>query len=146
MSCQTCRVLVGRDIIHPNNECPQANSFLCRRCHTRGHITRNCTELWPQWERPTTYEELIPPDIKRRYGIQTNTQLNFRGRNRGDPGTEQELNDVNEIVIPEDYNLLNEFAIKNKIKVEKVTKPSLDKCIEAIQQWGVLRGYRIVIQ
>lgn len=136
---------MGLTIAHPNNECPQAKSFLCRRCHCRGHLTRNCTEQWPQWERPTTYEELIPPDVKLRYKIHTHTPLIFSEK-RGSSGTESELHDVNEISIPEDYNLLNEFAIKHKIKVEKVTKPSLDKCIEAIKSWGISNGFRIVIQ
>lgn len=145
MVCPNCSVLTGRQITHPNDECPQAASFLCRRCHCRGHLTRNCTEMWPQWERPTTYEELIPPDIKMRYGIRTHTLLTFEEK-RGAPGTEQELHDSNEIVIPEDYIQLNEFAIKNKIKVEKVTKPSLDKCIEAIKSWGISHGFRIVIR
>ena len=145
MVCKNCQVFIGKDIIHPNDECPHASSFLCRRCHVRGHLTRNCTENWPQWERPTTFEELIPSDIKLRYGITTSTPICYP-KARGEPGTEVELNDINEIVIPEDYNLLNDFAIKNKIKVEKVTKPSLEKCIVAIKHWGVSHGYRIVIR
>lgn len=144
MVCQNCKVFLAKDVLHPNDECPHASSFLCRRCHARGHLTRNCTENWSQWERPTTIEELIPSDIKLRWGITTFTPIHF-SKARGEPGTEAELNDINEIFIPEDYNLLNDFAIKNKIKVEKVTKPSLEKCILAIKQWGVAHGFRIII-
>jgi hypothetical protein len=153
MVCSGCKVLTGRDIIHADNECPQAYSFLCRRCHHRGHLTRHCPDKrWPQWERPATYEELIPVDVKIRLGIHTHTPLPFSSE-RGDLGTEQELNNVNEITIPTDYTDLLKFMNKNsEIKQhlpppkdgKSNTKPAEESLIAAIKKWGVLHGYRIV--
>ena len=143
MSCPSCKVLTGRDIAHANNECPQAHSFLCRRCNTRGHMTRYCKENWPQWERPTTLEELIPPDIKMRYGITTHTQIIFPTK-RGDPGTDREMDRINEIYIPTNYNELMKFKELHGITVETVTKYKEENVIAAIKKWGVSHGYRII--
>ena len=143
MGCPGCKVLTGRDIVHPDNACPQAYSFLCRRCHHHGHMTRHCTDEWPQWERPTTLEELIPPDVKLRYGITTQTEICFKQK-RGEPGTEREMNNINEIYIPTNYNELTKFAKMNNIDVETVTKYKEENIIAAIKNWGIQHGYRII--
>jgi hypothetical protein len=145
MQCVNCKKLKGHSIIHTNNECPLAKSILCRRCHHRGHLTSTCIENWAQWERPTTLEELIPADIRKRYGIISHTVLEFP-KPRGSEGTDIELGDINEIVIPDDYKLLKDFIESRNIKVEKVTKPSYQDCIKAISSWGITHGYRIVIK
>ena len=144
MVCASCKVLTGREITHANNECDQANSFLCKRCHTRGHLTRHCKAQWSNWERPTCLEELISPDIRMRYGIDSQTPIKYKIK-RGDPGTETELGDSNEITISSDYTELLKFAKKHNINVdESDTKPSAKHLIVAITKWGVARGYRIV--
>jgi len=143
MACPNCKVSTGRELSHSNGECPQAVSFLCRRCNTRGHMTRHCKESWPQWERPTTLEELIPPDIRIRYGITTHTPIVY-DTNRGDPGTERELERINEICIPSDYNELIKFTKKYNMNVETVTKPPKENLVAAIKTWGLSHGYRIV--
>ena len=104
-----------------------------------------CTEAWPQWERPTTLEELIPADLKLRFGIATHTPLTFNYP-RGMEGSETELGDINEIEIPENYADLKRFIDRHKIKVEKVTKESHAACMKAVKAWGVTRGYRIVVR
>lgn len=143
MVCAGCKVLTGQEVTHPNKECPQAYSFLCRRCNHRGHMTRHCTEEWPQWERPTTLEELIPADVRIRYNIQTHTEIRFEAA-RGHAGTEREMEGRNEICIPSEYNDLIEFTKKHNMDVETVTKPPKVNLVSAIKHWGVLHGYRIV--
>ena len=147
MFCAGCKVLTGREVTHPNDECPQSYSFLCRRCHHRGHLTRHCPDKrWPHWERPTTIEELIAPDIKMRYGIHTHTPIQFSSE-RGAQGTEQELNSVNEIAIPTEYSDLLKFMNKYpeiKKHLPPSTKQKEESLISAIKHWGVLHGYRIV--
>ncbi len=105
----------------------------------------HCSDRWSHWERPTTLEELIPVDVRMRYGIQTHTRLEF-DKPRGADGTEKELHSCAEIIIPEDYSDLKEFVERHKISVEKKTKESRMACIKAIQEWGVSHGYRIVMQ
>jgi hypothetical protein len=135
----------GLSIVHGDNGCPLSKSILCRRCHNKGHMTMHCSDRWSHWERPTTLEELIPVDVRMRYGIQTHTRLEF-DKPRGADGTEKELHSCAEIIIPEDYSDLKEFVERHKISVEKKTKESRMACIKAIQEWGVSHGYRIVMQ
>ncbi len=143
--CAICQKFKGKPVIHNDDGCPLSSSILCRRCHHRGHLTAQCSENWPQWERPTSLEELIPADVRKRYGIITHTPLSFPNP-RGEPGSENELGSINEVVIPDDYGQLKEFIDTHKIKVEKVTKESRSNCMKAVIAWGVSRGYRIVMK
>jgi hypothetical protein len=145
MSCTICQKFKGKSIVHGSDGCPLSHSILCRRCHHRGHLTSHCSEKWPQWERPTTLEELIPADIRKRYGIISHTSLSFP-KSRGEPGTETELSSINEVIIPDDYNQLKEFIDTHNIKVEKVTKESRSNCMKAVIAWGIHHGYRIVMK
>jgi hypothetical protein len=144
MSCAICKKFKGKEIFHDDG-CPLGKSVLCRRCHHRGHFTSDCTEDWPQWERPTSLEELIPSDVRKRYGIITHTPISFPVP-RGAPGTDVELSAINEVVIPDDYSQLKEFIDTHKIKVEKITKESRFNCMKAIAAWGVSHGYRVVMK
>lgn len=144
--CKLCLKYIGLAVIHGETGCEFASSVLCRRCHHRGHLSSMCTEAWPQWERPTTLEELIPVDLKLRFGIATHTPLAF-SYERGIEGSETELSDINEIEIPENYIALKEFIDKYNIDgVAKKTKESRAACIEAIKKWAVRRGYRIIMR
>jgi len=153
MTCSNCRILTGRTIAHTDGKCPQVDSFLCRRCHCRGHLTRNCPEeRYPQWERPTTLEELISPDLRARYGIQTITPFQSwhslkRGEKTDEHDTLVELNTINEILIPREFKKLSEFAKERGIVVvTQTTKPSTEGLVDSIIDWGRERGYRILIQ
>ncbi len=97
----------------------------------------------PQWERPTSLEELIPADIRLRYGINTHTPVKFQA-----PRSVDELPDINKLVIPEtsNYKELGEFLESHNIKVDKVTKDSREDRINAAKAWGVAHGYRVVQQ
>ena len=106
-------------------------------------MTRHCTEEFPEWERPTTLEELIPPDVKLRYGITSQTVMTF-ALDRGVNGTEREMDRINEVVMPTEYNDLIKFTKKHNMNVETVTKPPKENLVAAIKNWGVQHGYRIV--
>jgi hypothetical protein len=101
-----------------------------------------CTESWAHWERPSTLEELIPADLRLRYGITTATPTSF-ATPRGESSLD-ELSAKNTLVVPEDYNELLKFVELHKIKVDKVTKPKSDECFKAIKAWAVSRGCRVV--
>ena len=143
--CKNCMKYKGISIIHEDGLCAMAATILCRLCNHRGHLTSQCTAAWPQWERPTSLEELIAPDIRHRYGIISHTPIAF-GTERGAEGTERELAAINEIVIPDDYTQLKEFIERHKIKVEKVTKESLTNCRKAVKNWAISRGHRVVMK
>jgi hypothetical protein len=106
-------------------------------------MTSTCGEQWPQWERPTSLEELIPADVRSRYGIHTSTPIDYQTERKDD------MNDINTVIIPDPYikggyEELKTFIEKRKIKVDKVTKESAKKCLEAVYTWGVQNGYRIM--
>jgi hypothetical protein len=143
MSCSTCKKWTGRTLVH--EICPLAASMLCKRCLQRGHLTEACTEGRTEWERPSYIEELIPYDVRQRWGLTSMTPITFP-LPRGAAGTEKEIASINTIVIPEEYTDLKEFIKEHKIKVEKVTKESKSDCIKAIKAWASTRGYRAIME
>lgn len=138
--CITCKKYTGRSIFH--EACPLAQSVLCRRCLQRGHLTEACTEGRVEWERPTCLEDLIPYDVRQRWGISSSTPISFPSA-RGAPGTETEISPINTITIPEEYSDIKDFIKEHKIKVAgSKTKESKIDCIKAIRLWANTHGYR----
>jgi hypothetical protein len=149
-SCATCKKYTGRIVCHDENGCPLKVSLLCRRCHHRGHLASQCTHGISNWERPTTLEELIPSDVRLRYGINTHTRVEFAAE-RGAPGTESEHPLIRTEIIPDDYTQKNDFVKRHKIPVEKTSnengksyKPTEIACEKAICEWAVRNGIRII--
>lgn len=144
-SCAICLKYTGVSVIHGDSGCELSASILCRRCHHRGHLTTMCTYGAAHWERPTTLEELIPHDVRNRYGITTSTRLEFAAP-RCTPEAESEIATVNTITIQDDYTQLNEFAKKHKIVVPNMkTKKAEAAILSAIKDWAIHRGIRIVV-
>jgi len=114
--------------------------MLCKRCYQRGHSTDVCTEGASAWERPTCLEDLIPYDVRQRWGLHTTTPIAFYKR------SESEIAEINTYVIPEEYSDLKEFIRAHKIEVAKVTKESKNECIKAIRTWATMRGYRCIME
>jgi len=142
MACKICKLYLGVTRTHPTGECPQGGSVLCTCCRERGHATADCPDTWAHWERPKTLEELIPPDIRRRYNITSHTPIVY-DTPRSLPEREDELGEINTLEILDDYAVLNKFVETHDIKVEKVTKPSREKFLEAILAWAAAHGKRI---
>ena len=143
MSCLTCKKYTGRFITH--DCCPLAQSMICKRCMQRGHMTDACNEGQVSWERPTCLEELIPYDVRQRWGLHTMTPITFL-LPRGAEGTESEIPTINTITIPEEYSDLKEFIREHKIEVAKVTKESKTECIKAIKAWAGRSGFRTIME
>ena len=70
MPCDTCLLWTGRHVEHA--ECPIKADLVCRRCCGSGHTTSEC-DFAPEIH-PTHLEELIPHDVRERYGITTRTE------------------------------------------------------------------------
>jgi len=138
--CRLCLKYRGESISHGPDGCDLGKSTLCRRCHHRGHLSVDCTASHPQWERPTTLEELIPLDIRLQYKIATHTPIQYSSSER----ELSELPDINTIAVPDEFDGLSKFVESHGIKVEKVTKPSKKALLKAIKKWGVAHGYRII--
>jgi hypothetical protein len=131
---------------HKTDACALKSMLLCRRCHTRGHLTTACTEDWSHWERPTCMEELIPQHIKLRYGITTKTPITFDYPRTisHSPENAYEFHPINHIVIPKSYDDVKAMVKRFNIKVPGNTKPSQEACVQAIQDWAKATG-RIIV-
>jgi hypothetical protein len=104
-------------------------------------LTRDCTAT-VSCEIPTTLEELIPADIRLKYGINTHTTYNAKYN------SEDIVPDINKITIPEDasYAELGRILEMYKIKVtDKITKETTAARLEALHEWAIARGYRIIM-
>jgi hypothetical protein len=142
MVCNLCLTYLGKTVTHDGGGCEFGASTLCRRCHTRGHLTRDCSTAAP-YEIPTTLEELIPADIRLKYGITTHTVFKPKF---ADP--EDRIPDINRIEIPADpsYAELGAILEMYKIKVtDKVTKEPTAARMDALHKWATSHGYRIVM-
>ena len=123
---------------HVREACPVIPTLLCRRCRCRGHSTKDCDSGWPNWERPTTLEELIPPDVQQRWNIQTMTELVF-DYERGEPGSDCELK--REVKVSSNDKELRKFMKENEID----TTSARDENLSRIRDWAARRGFRLRI-
>ena len=60
--------------IHPDGVCPVRESFWCSQCACYGHQAAECDEIKHVW-RPQYLEDLIPADVRTRWGITTETPI-----------------------------------------------------------------------
>lgn len=73
MTCTTCSSTLGITRVH-DGPCPVRASFWCSQCSCYGHRAAECDEARHVW-RPQTLEELIPADVRKRWGITTQTNI-----------------------------------------------------------------------
>lgn len=71
MACKTCFNWTGLTVHH--EVCELRASLVCRKCCCAGHSTAECD--YNNVCNPTCLEELIPHDVKERYGIISQTQF-----------------------------------------------------------------------
>lgn len=139
MSCAICKKWAGRAVEH-TTPCPLASSMTCSRCFQRGHMTEQCSE--GMMEHPSCLEDLIPANLRNRWGIHTVTPLIIPANHPA----EQKIAPINTVQVPDDYTEMKEFIREHRIDVEKKTKESIANCRKAIIDWAKLRGYRVIMQ
>ena len=149
-TCNTCLKYRGETIVHGASGCPcPAKNIRCRRCHCRGHFTSECDENYAHWERPTTLEELIAPDVRIRLGIRTHTLLEF-STPRNAKAFHELTDDSNIVTLPEIshsdfYKKMGEFMRMHDIKVTSAdTKESKADRLKAIHNWCISNGKRLM--
>lgn len=152
--CKLCLHYTGKNVIHTMEKgCPAAKNAKCRRCHNRGHFASDCNEGYAHWERPTCYEELIPVDLRIKYGIGWGTlpEMVFP-KPRGVEGTFHELDDdtnSNTIVLPhfktkEFYEKAGEVIKLYNIPIKTKTKESAESRLKAIDEWCINHGRHLI--
>lgn len=93
-------------------------------------------------EHPSCLEDLIPANIRNRWGINTVTPFTLNKEHQA----EHKIAPINTVQIPDDYTDIKEFIKEHKIDVEKKTKESTANCRKAIIDWAKARGYRVIMQ
>ena len=87
--------------MHDDDDCPVRASFWCSQCGCYGHRPAECDEV-THVTRPRTLEELIPADVRARWGIDTETPLLQVLGTSGEPTLEEcerEIADSNTIEV-----------------------------------------------
>jgi hypothetical protein len=135
MTCDICYSYTGFQNVHSATTCPLTSSLFCRRCHTYGHSVSSCKEGLSHWERPTSYEELIPYNVRRRWDIHTSTPLVFDTPRNEDTASEL----AHEIVISLNDKKMRVFMADRGIKTTHQTTQNLVR----IREWAVQRGFKI---
>lgn len=143
--CQLCWRLeeasnpCGPTICHGTEGCPWAAETLCERCDHRGHLDLDCTAVFPT--RPKTLEELIPLHLRLRWNITTHTSIKFSPKR-----SRSEISDDNTLTVIDTVDGMREFIEKYGVKVDKEGpgRRGEDLLHDAIEDWGIRHGYRIL--
>ncbi len=150
MSCASCLSLTGAIIFH-DDTCPVLPSLYCRRCSAYGHLAADCCQPWG-YERPTSLEELIPHDIRQRWGVQTSTP--FMNPFTRDQVRDAELSgesiawELRVLNVPRDDGEMRKFMADNSIRrthanASQKGKISQAENIARIREWAIERGFRV---
>lgn len=151
LPCKVCLLYRGENVFHSSEKgCPAAKNAKCRRCHNRGHFASDCKEGYAHWERPTCIEELIPVDLRIRYGIRMGTcpEMVF-AKPRGAETLHELADETNTIELPplddkEFYKKTDEVITLYNIPVKTKTKESKESRLKAIQEWCVNHGRHLI--
>ena len=96
MICFTCKKLLNVELTHSDG-CPVLRSVWCSQCGVYGHATTDCPVVL-HVKRPATLEELIPEDVRVRWGIHTHTHIIWP-KSQSLEEKDREISDVNTIDI-----------------------------------------------
>jgi hypothetical protein len=133
--CTTCLSFTGIRTSHAVETCPVRSTFLCRRCNCRGHTASECGDSWSHWERPAYLEDLIPPDVRARWGITTCTEVALDDR----PRSEEER--TYEIEVSSNDKKMRDFMKDHAIDTTHKCETNLQR----IREWAYQRGFRLRI-
>ena len=137
--------MLGLSRIH--TDCPVRASLWCSQCSCYGHLPTNCDESRHIW-RPATLEELIPEDVRARWGITTSTYIIWPKASLAD--AEREIAETNTIVVRKTDRAIREAMKQMKIKTVHAMDETVDKNgirhpgnIQLFREWAVNHGKKV---
>jgi hypothetical protein len=89
------------------------------------------------WTRPETLEELIPEDVRKRWGIVTHTKI--RWPEASTAVAESEISDLNCISLLKKDGVIRKFMKAHKLH----TTHKMDDNINNLREWAVQNGKKI---
>ena len=143
LPCKTCQSWLGLTRFH--DECPVRASAWCSQCGCYGHRPSECGEEI-MWTRPASLEELIPSDVRGRWGIQTQTKIEWSLPTLDD--SEREIAEINTIEIryQEDQGKGNRLdgRLREFMKLNKIhTTHKMEDNIKTLRSWAIQQGKKI---
>ena len=141
--CKTCYSVLGVHTAHVDGAtCPVAATYVCTQCGGNGHLASGC-RVTTHVRRPRTLEELIPPDVRVRWGITTQTPIVWSRPTVAI--MEREVADENTIEIKHQGNN-RDAKIREVMRQHKVrTAHSMEDNIARLRSWAVSQGKKIRI-
>ena len=140
--CEYCLEKLGIRREHGSTVCSLRASLWCSQCGSYGHTSSECTTIKHAW-RPRTLEELIPEDVRKRWGITTQTPILWNTPSLEDK--EREIGDVNTIEIRH-TSRTRDAAIREYMRANKIsTDKRLESNIQRLREWAVERGKKLVL-
>ena len=146
-SCHHCKTSLGLTRVHAAGiACPVAASLWCSGCSCYGHTTSSC-DVITHVTRPETLEELIPADVRARWGIKTRTLIHYPAATEITlEDAEREIGEgcVIEIRHGSSANLdaaLRTFMKAQRPKIETVHKKEGN--LIKLRLWAVAQGKKI---
>ena len=127
MICKTCFTWTGECVEH--EECDLRATLVCRRCCCAGHSTSECD--YDNMCNPTCLEDLIPLDIKERYGIISNTDYNSTVDNKRKTHPIRNLDIINK------DKWIREFMKNQNIHTARKCEDNIAKILEWAAKCGL---------
>ena len=144
MTCQTCKHTLRLTRTHEDGICPVQASFWCSQCSCYGHQPVDCDEARHVW-RPRTLEELIPADVRERWGIDTETPIVWPARPITLEDAEREIAETNTIEVRY-HGGKPDCRIREVMRQYKIpTVHKMEGNIQKLRSWAVSQGKKVRI-
>ena len=145
--CITCKTSLGLSRFHKESEsCPVQASLWCANCSCYGHTALSC-EHFTHVTRPTTLEELIPADVRARWGIKTRTLIVWPTPSEMSlEDAEREIGEGSVIEIRHSPTLKLDAALRTFMKAQRPkieTVHKMDGNLLKLRMWAVTQGKKI---
>lgn len=139
-ACPICFEILNIVKTHdPIKGCPVRGSFWCSQCSCYGHRPEECDEK-SSVRRPRCLEELIPEDLKARWGIRSFTPIVFT-RAETLEEKENEIAPTNSILVPHKDAEIRQFMRSQKLQ----TVHKMSENVRILREWAVGQGKKIVL-
>jgi len=139
--CALCMKMIGGVRMHSDDACPVRASFWCSQCGCYGHLPEDCDEV-VHVRRPRTLEELIPEDVRARWGISTTTLIPWE-KPADITEAEREIAESNTIEIRYREGRLDN-KIRETMRLFKLpTVHKMDHNLVKLQKWAVYHGMKV---
>jgi len=134
--------MLNVEVVH-TSDCPVLGSIWCSQCSMYGHLGPDCQTV-QHIRRPESLEELIPEDVRKRWGITTYTKINWL-KSELLEDKEREISDVNIIEVRftpgKQDRCIRDVMLS--LKIDTVHKMSDN--LNILRKWAVKNGKKVVM-